>query len=82
MTEFVDITLPPDSRAAGKTIAELGLPRVAVPVSIRRGRELLIPWGDTGLEASDVVTVLREREYTEQVKAKLIRPEIADASKQ
>jgi CIC family chloride channel protein len=81
-TEFVDVALPPDSRAAGKTIAELGLPRAAVLVSVRRGRELVIPRGDTCLQASDVVTALCEREYTEQLKAMLGQPEVADASKQ
>ena len=78
----MDIALPPESRAVGKTIAELGLPRAAVLVSVRRGRELLIPRGDTRLKASDVVTALCEREYTAQVKTALSRSEVADASKQ
>jgi CIC family chloride channel protein len=81
-TEFVDIALPASSQAVGKTIAELGLPRAAVLVSVRRGRELMIPWGGTRLQASDVVTALCEREHTEQVKTMLIQPEIADASKE
>jgi CIC family chloride channel protein len=80
--EFVDIALPPGSRAVGKTIAELGLPRAAVLVSVRRGRELMIPRGDTSLQASDVVTALCEREYTEQVKAVLNQPEVAGDSEQ
>jgi CIC family chloride channel protein len=80
--EFVDVALPPGSRAVGKAIAELGLPRAAVLVSIQRGRELLIPRGDTRLQAGDVVTALCEREYTDQVRTVLSRPEIADANKQ
>jgi Trk K+ transport system NAD-binding subunit len=81
-TEFVDIALPAGSRAVGKTIAKLGLPRATVLVSVRRGREIMIPRGDTRLEASDVVTALCEREYTEQVKAMLSQPELTGADKQ
>src|SRR4030042_1883575 len=49
--EFVDVPLAPGSCAIGKTIVELGLPRAAVLVSIRRGQELVIPRGDTCLQA-------------------------------
>jgi cell volume regulation protein A len=59
--EFVDWPLTPGSAAAGRLVAELGLPRTVVLVSIRRGRELLIPHGDTRLEAGDVITALCER---------------------
>jgi CIC family chloride channel protein len=69
--QFVDVTLEPDSRAVGKTIAELGLPRSAVLVSIRRGRGLVIPRGDTRLQAGDVVTALCERECADEVRAML-----------
>jgi CIC family chloride channel protein len=81
-TEFTDIALPAGSCAVGKTIAELGLPRAAVLVSVRRGREIMIPRGDTRLEADDVVTALCEREYTEQVKTMLSQPKATDVSKQ
>ena len=73
--EFVDVPLAPDSIAVGKAVAELDLPRAAVLVSIRRGHELVIPHGDTRLQAGDVVTALCEREYTAQVKAVLNRLE-------
>lgn len=69
--EFVDVLLAFDSVAAGKTVVELDLPRAAVLVSIRRGHELVIPRGDTWLQAGDIVTVLCEREYIEQIKAVL-----------
>lgn len=67
-TQFLEIAIPPDSVAAGKTIAELGLPRAAVFISVRRGGEILIPRGDTDLWAGDVVTLLCERESTTQVR--------------
>ena len=76
--EFVDVPLAADSPAIGKTVAEMGLPRAAVLVSVRRGRELLIPRGDTRLLVGDVVTALCEREYAEQVRTMLNRPSHAE----
>jgi len=68
---FIDIPLTQGSNAAGKMISELDLPRSAVLVSIRRGRELVIPHGDIHLQEGDVVTALCERGCVEEVKAAL-----------
>jgi CIC family chloride channel protein len=73
--EFIDVPILSGSHAAGLTVAELGLPRAAVLVSIRRGRELVIPHGDTRLESGDVVTALCERESANQVRAALTKVE-------
>ncbi len=59
-TEFLEVTIPPNGRAAGKSISQLRLPRSAVLVSILRGGEIIIPRGDTRLRAADVVTTLCE----------------------
>jgi CIC family chloride channel protein len=69
--QFVEITLAPDSHAAGKIVAGLGLPPAVVLVSVRRGRDLLIPNGSTELQAGDVVTVLCERERAPHIQAAL-----------
>lgn len=61
-TEFVEVELPPDSPAVGTSLAELPLPRDCVIVSIRRGRRVLIPHGDTVLQAGDKVTAFVETE--------------------
>ncbi|MBI3359798.1 MAG: Na+/H+ antiporter [Chloroflexi bacterium] len=74
-SQFVEITLAPDSYAAGKSVAELGLPRAAVLVSIQREGELIIPRGDTRLQAGDVVTTLSEREHAASVRDLLYLPE-------
>jgi CIC family chloride channel protein len=66
---FFDFTVLPQSSALGKRIADLSLPREAVLVSIRRGRELVIPHGDTVLQEQDVVTTLCEHESVKSVKA-------------
>ncbi len=69
--EFIDIPLHLGDSAIGVPIAELDLPRQAVLVSIRRGRELVIPHGDTILQVGDVVTALCERDCADQVRAAL-----------
>jgi CPA1 family monovalent cation:H+ antiporter len=61
-TQFLEITLPEQSQAIGKTIAELEIPRSAVLVSIERSDEVIIPRGDTVLHVGDVVTTLCERD--------------------
>lgn len=61
-TQFIEVTIPENSRAAGKTVVDLAIPRAAVLVSIRRGEIMIIPRGDTQLRAADLVTVLCESE--------------------
>jgi CIC family chloride channel protein len=76
--QFFDSTLTPESRAAGKTVAELDLPRAAVLVSIRRGRNLMIPRGGTRLQAGDVVTLLCEKDYIEIARDALLKPPVLE----
>lgn len=73
-TQFLEITLAPDSPAVGKAIVEAGMPRAAVMVSVQRGDEVIIPRGDTVLRAGDVVTTLCERDYLAAVRAALEAP--------
>ncbi len=67
-TQFLEVTLTDDTSAIGKTIAELGIPRAAVLVSIQRGEEVIIPRGDTVLHVGDVVTTLCERDTISTLK--------------
>jgi monovalent cation:H+ antiporter, CPA1 family len=71
-TQFLEVTIPGDSHAVGKTVVELGIPRTAVLVSIRRGNEIIIPRGDIILRAGDIVTTLSELDYLEQVRELLV----------
>ena len=71
-TQFLEVTLPDDSLAVGKTIAELDIPRTAVLVSIPRNDEIIIPRGDTLLHIGDVVTTLCERDTIAVVKDLLL----------
>ncbi len=74
-TQFLEITLPDDSSAVGKTIAELGIPRAAVLVSIERNGETIIPRGDTRLHVGDVITTLCERDTIASVRRLLLESE-------
>jgi CPA1 family monovalent cation:H+ antiporter len=74
-TQFLEITIPEKSQAVDKTIAELGIPRSAVLVSVERDDELLIPRGDTTLCSGDVVTIFTEREYIDMVRELLLLPD-------
>jgi trk system potassium uptake protein TrkA len=71
-TQFVEVTIPPESQAVGRTIVELEIPRSAVLVTIQRGDEIIIPRGDTRIAAGDVVTVLCEREFAAEVRELLL----------
>jgi CIC family chloride channel protein len=57
-TEFVEAEVATDSPAAGRQVRELPLPHDCIIVSIRRGRGLVIPHGDTILQSGDRVTSL------------------------
>lgn len=76
--EFIDIPLTSEAHTPGKTIAELDLPRQVVLVSIRRGRQLVIPHGDTRLQAGDVITALCQRGYSEEVRQTLNQPRLQE----
>jgi CPA1 family monovalent cation:H+ antiporter len=71
-TQFLDVTIPDQSQSAGRTVAEIGLPRGAVFVSIRRGDTTYIPRGDTQILPGDLVTTLCERQLISQVKDLLL----------
>lgn len=57
-TELMDISILPGDAAAGKRISELPLPKDCVIVSIRRGRQAVIPRGRTLLLAHDRLVVM------------------------
>ncbi|MFQ6057662.1 MAG: chloride channel protein [Anaerolineae bacterium] len=64
-TEFVEVDIEEGSPAAGKAIKELPLPRDCIIVSVRRGRQILIPHGDTVLEPGDRATALIDEDCRE-----------------
>lgn len=54
--DFLEIVLPTDTPLAGAAVRDLDLPQEAILVAVRRGKDLLIPRGDTVLQAGDVVS--------------------------
>lgn len=53
---FVEMEIPPDSPALGRPLRELGIPDDCIlPLVIRQGKEAIIPYGDTVLQAGDQV---------------------------
>lgn len=53
---YFEFRIPPGSMADGRAIREVGWPEGSTLVSIRRGREVEVPTGDTVLRSGDVVT--------------------------
>lgn len=53
---YYDFRVPLGSIADGRKIREVSWPEGSTLVSIRRNREVLVPDGDTSLQAGDVVT--------------------------
>jgi chloride channel protein, CIC family len=71
---FIDIAITPNSGVIGKKVSELELPQAAVLVSIRRGRNLIIPKGETSFQAGDNVTALCERDSVDKIRRVLNPP--------
>jgi trk system potassium uptake protein TrkA len=55
---LVEVTLAEDSPAAGTSLVDLRFPRDATVVAVVRGDRLVVPRGDTVLDAGDEVMVL------------------------
>ncbi|NPA90830.1 MAG: CBS domain-containing protein [Chloroflexi bacterium] len=66
-TEYIHLELPADAWAVGKQVKELHLPEDCVLVSIRRGRRVIVPHGDTVLQPGDRITIFSTRECKPRV---------------
>ena len=69
---LVEVTLAEASPAADRPIAELGVPRDATIVAVVRENHVVVPRGDTVLEAGDEVLVLVTTDSEEPVRQILI----------
>ena len=67
-----EVTLAPTSPAAGRAISELRLPRNCTIVAVLRDRDVVVPRGDTVLEAGDEVVVLLTTDAEDAVRAAFI----------
>ena len=66
-TEYIKVELPADAWAVGKRVQDLNLPEDCVLVSIRRGRRLIVPHGNTVLQPGDRITIFTTRECKPRV---------------
>jgi len=71
---LVEITLAEDSPAVGVCIADLGVPRDATVVAVIRERHVIVPRGETTMQARDEVLLLVSPDSVEDVKALLVGP--------
>lgn len=55
--EVVEIKVGPSSKAVGKTVREMDIPKDTVLAMITRDDELISPRGETEIQAGDLVTV-------------------------
>jgi trk system potassium uptake protein TrkA len=69
---LVEVTLAEDSPADGKVIADLGVPRDATIVALVRQGHVVVPRGDTVVEAGDEVLALVTPDSEDGLKAILI----------
>src|SRR4051812_36975013 len=75
---LVEVTLADDSPAGGIAISELGVPRDATIVAVIRERHVIVPRGETVIQAGDEVLVLVTPETEDEVKGLLVgRPQTA-----
>jgi CIC family chloride channel protein len=70
-TQFVEWRITADAPAAGRQVREMSWPSRTVLTSIRRSGEVVMPNGDTRLQADDEVTVLADLEHVDDVEALL-----------
>ena len=68
---LVEVTLADDSPAAGKVVAELGVPRDASLVAVVRDGHVVVPRGDTMLQVGDEVLALVTNDAETQLTAML-----------
>ena len=78
--EFFEFHIPADSVADGRLLREVDWPTGCTLVSIRRGRSVLIPEGNTELQAEDVVTAFGGPASRNQVLERLRQPSAVDTA--
>lgn len=74
-TGFFEFEVPAGSIADGRAIREVAWPDGSTLVSVRRGRTVMVPHGDTRLEAGDVVTSFGTPAAHERLELRLAGPD-------
>jgi len=79
-TRVVEIHVPATSAVVGRTLAELGLPRGALVITIAREGEFVVPSGQTQVRAEDALLVLADTDMARTIERRVLEapPEGAD----
>jgi trk system potassium uptake protein TrkA len=70
--QLIEVTLAEESPARDRPLSDLGVPRDATIVAVVRGGHVVVPRGDTVLQAGDEVLALTTPGSEDAVKAILI----------
>ena len=77
---LVEVTLAADSPAADKVIRDLAIPRDATIVAVVRESHVIVPRGDTAVQAGDEVLCLVTDRGEEAVKGIFVAPKAAPSA--
>lgn len=65
--EAIELTVRAESRATGKAIQDLPLPRDSLIVALERGGQSLVPGGSNVIRGNDHLVVVAKKEHAEKV---------------
>jgi chloride channel protein, CIC family len=65
--EVIEVVVETGSLCASRPMKDIPWPQTCIIATLRRGRQVLIPHGDTVLEAGDVLAVVAEGEVRQEV---------------
>jgi cell volume regulation protein A len=68
-TELIDLTVPVESTANGKSVIELGMPRDSLIALISRNDSFLVPSGGTVIQEGDTILVLLNKNNLPEVRS-------------
>jgi CIC family chloride channel protein len=72
--EVEEVVIGPATGCVGRRVGEVAWPREAVIATIRRGRQVLIPHGDTILKAGDVLVVVADSSARRELHRVMAQP--------
>lgn len=67
--DLIELTVPIQSRVAGKQIVDIGLPSGTLIIMIEKGGNRFVPCGSTVLEGGDHLLVLTNQPQSDQVRS-------------
>ena len=70
--ELVRLRVPEASPAKAKRLSDVHLPRHCVVVAIERGGDVIVPDGDTTVQAGDAMLIMTQPGTTRELRAQLI----------